>query len=75
MPQDAFRKGFLDGWSSLRGDEPAPPVPVLSVERGEDTYRSGVARAVSASRSKARLKSTVAGTEAMDAWFDKALRR
>jgi hypothetical protein len=27
MPQNAFRRGFLDGWSSLRGDEPAPTIP------------------------------------------------
>jgi hypothetical protein len=42
---------------------------------GQDPYGSGIARGVKDACSKARLKSTVAGTDAMDAWLDKALRR
>jgi hypothetical protein len=46
MPQQSFKKGYLDGWSSIRGNEPAPPVPPCSVEPGENAYRAGVVRAV-----------------------------
>jgi hypothetical protein len=71
MPQGAFRRGFLDGWSTLRGREPAPAIPAYSVERGTDPYRAGVACGV---REAASPKSAVTGPSAMETWFDNALR-
>jgi hypothetical protein len=53
MPQEVFRKGYLDAWSSIRGNEPAPPVRPHSIEWGEDPYRAGVARAVREAGAKA----------------------
>jgi hypothetical protein len=53
MPQEVFRKGYLDAWSSIRGNEPAPPVQPHSIELGEDPYRAGVARAVREAGAKA----------------------
>ena len=46
MPQNAFRRGFVDGRSSIRGSEAAPTVPAYSAEPGKDPYRAGVARGV-----------------------------
>jgi hypothetical protein len=72
MPQNAFRRGFFDGWSSIRGSEPAPAVPPCSVEPGkEDPYRAGVVRGVQ----EARAKPKTAGTETTDTSLDNALRR
>ena len=53
MLQEVFRKGYLDAWSSIRGNEPAPPVQPHSIELGEDPYRAGVARAVREAGAKA----------------------
>jgi hypothetical protein len=75
MPQNAFRRGFLDGWSFLRGDEPAPPAPAYSIELGSDPYRAGVALGTREACSKARLKSSAATKSAIDSWLDNALRR
>jgi hypothetical protein len=52
MPQEAFRRGYLDAWS-IRGNGFAPSVPAYSVEPGEDPYRAGVARAVRDAATKA----------------------
>jgi hypothetical protein len=71
MPQNKFRRGFLDGWSSIRGSEPAPSIPACSVEPGKDPYRVGVARGVL----EARAKPPAGGTVTTDAWIDNALRR
>jgi hypothetical protein len=46
MPLNAFRRGFLDGWSSIRDSEPAPTIPACSVEPGDDPYQAGFARGV-----------------------------
>jgi hypothetical protein len=71
MPQSAFRRGFLDGWSSIRGGEPALTIPACSVEPDSDPYRAGVACGVQ----EARVKPPVSETATTDAWLDKALRR
>jgi hypothetical protein len=71
MPQNAFRRGFLDGWSSIRGSEPGPTIPTFSVGPGTDPYRAGVACGV---REAANLKTAAKGSSAIDAWFDNALR-
>jgi hypothetical protein len=73
--QKAFTKGFVDGWSYLRGDEPAPATPAYSAESGSEPYRAGIALGVREACSKARLTSTVTGTSAIDGWIDCALRR
>jgi hypothetical protein len=70
MPQNAFRSGFLAGWSSIRGNEPAPTIPTCSVETGTNPYRAGVARGV---REAANPKTAATGSLAIDAWFDNAL--
>jgi hypothetical protein len=75
MSQKTFTKGFLDGWSYLRGDEPAPPAPAFSVESGSEPYRAGIAHGVREACSKAHPKSTVTGTSPIDGWIDCALRR
>jgi hypothetical protein len=71
MPQNKFRRGFLDGWSSIRGSEPAPSIPAFSVEPGADPYRVGVARGVR----DAKAKPPADDAAATDAWLDNALRR
>jgi hypothetical protein len=71
MPQSAFRKGFVDGWSSIRGSEPAPTIPACSVEPGMAPYRAGVARGVR----EAQAKPIARGTATTDGWIDNALRR
>jgi hypothetical protein len=71
MPNNAFRNGFLDGWSSIRGDEPAPAIAACSVEPGTDAYRTGIARGVQ----EACAERPTNRTATMDAWQDKALRR
>ena len=53
MPKNIFTKGFLDGWTSIRGNEPAPPVPAYSAEPGENPYRAGVALGVREASAKA----------------------
>jgi hypothetical protein len=53
MPQEVFRKGYLDAWSSIRGNEPAPPILPHSIELAEEQYRAGVARAVREAGAKA----------------------
>jgi hypothetical protein len=70
MPQNAFKKGFADGWSSIRGSEPVPTPPVFSAEPGRDPYRAGVARGVK----EAQVKPS-AGTLDADTWINNALRR
>jgi hypothetical protein len=71
MPQNKFRRGFLDGWSSIRGSEPAPKIPACSIEPGADAYRAGVTRGVQ----EARAKPKASGTVTTDTWIDNALRR
>jgi hypothetical protein len=71
MPQNAFRQGFLAGWSSIRGDEPAPILPAFSAEPGRDPYRAGIARGVK--EAQAEPAASDAGT--LDTWIDGALRR
>jgi hypothetical protein len=63
MPQSAFRRGFPDGWSSMRGNEPTPTIPAYSVEPGTDPYRAGVAGGM---REAASPKSAVTGPSAID---------
>jgi hypothetical protein len=70
VPQNAFRKGFLAGWSSIRGSEPAPTIPACTVEPGKDPYRAGVARGVQDQANQATK-----GTVTPEAWIDEALRR
>jgi hypothetical protein len=72
MPQNAFRRGFLDGWSSIRGSEPAPTIPPCPLEPGRDAYRAGVALGVR--EAQASPKSEVTGASAIETWFDNALR-
>jgi hypothetical protein len=72
MPQSAFRRGFLDGWSSIRGSEPAPTIPPCSLEPGRDAYRAGVALGVR--EAQANPKSAVSGQSAIDTWFYNALQ-
>jgi hypothetical protein len=72
MPQNAFRRGFLDGWSSIRGSEPAPTVPAIALEPGRNPYRAGVACGVHEAQSSPR--SAVTGLSAIETWFDNALR-
>jgi hypothetical protein len=71
VPQNKFRRGYLDGWSSIRGSEPAPPIPACTVEPGKDAYRAGVARGVQEARTKRPAK----GTATADEWLENALRR
>jgi hypothetical protein len=70
MPQNAFRRGFFDGWSSIRGRE-RPTIPAYSVEPGKDPYRAGVARGVQ----EACAKPPTGGIATADGWIDNALRR
>jgi hypothetical protein len=72
MPQNAFRRGFLDGWSSIRGSEPAPTIPPFSLEPRRDAYRAGVALGVR--EAQANPKSAVSGQSAIETWFDNAVR-
>jgi hypothetical protein len=67
VPSNDFRKGFLDGWSSVRGSEPAPSIPACSVERGTDPYRAGFVRGVK----EVRAKPPVSGTATTDVLMDK----
>jgi hypothetical protein len=53
VPKNTFTKGFRDGWSSIRGNEPAPPVPAYSADPGENPYRAGVVRGVREASAKA----------------------
>jgi hypothetical protein len=71
MPQNKFRRGFLDGWSSIRGSEPAPSIPACSVEPGTDAYRAGVTRGVQAAQGEPPADETAV----TDTWLDNALRR
>jgi hypothetical protein len=71
MPQNKFRRGFLDGWSSIRGSEPAPTIPACSVESDMDAYRAGIASGVQ----EAQAKRPTSGTATADEWIDNALRR
>jgi hypothetical protein len=71
LPKNAFKKGFLDGWSSIRGNAPVPAVPQYSPEPGKDPYRVGVALGVQ----EARAKPLADDTSATDTWLDNALRR
>jgi len=72
MPQNVFRRGFLDGWSSIRGSEPAPTIPACSLEPGGDPYRAGVALGVREAHASPRT--AVTGPSAIETWFDNALR-
>jgi hypothetical protein len=71
MPQNKFRRGFLDSWLMIRGNEPPPAVPACTVEPGADPYRAGVARGVR----DAKAKPPADDAAATDAWLDSALRR
>jgi hypothetical protein len=71
VPQNKFGRGFLGGWSSIRGSEPAPPIPTYSGEVGRDPYRAGIARGVQ----EAQVKPPTTETPMTDAWIDNALRR
>jgi hypothetical protein len=71
MTQNKFRRGFLDGWSSIRGSEPAPTIPMMLPEPGRDPYRAGVARGVQ----EAQAKPASDGTATTDTWLDNALHR
>jgi hypothetical protein len=71
MPQNAIRRGFLDGWSSIRGSEPAPAIPPCSLEPGGDAYRAGVALGVREAQVNPK---SAWGPSAIDTWFDNALR-
>jgi hypothetical protein len=75
MPRNSFRKGYIDGWSSIRGDEPAPPVPAYSAEPGKSPYRVGVVRGVKDACAKAHSKPMASGSGGTDAWLESALRR
>jgi hypothetical protein len=72
MPLNAFRRGFLDGWSSIRGSEPALTIPACSVEPGTDPYRAGVARGAQEARVK---PPAIDRTLTIDVWIHNALRR
>ncbi len=71
MGKNSFRRGFLDGWSSIRGSEPAPSISACSLDPGDkDPYRAGIARGVQEAHAKPRAS----GTAAPDVWLDRALR-
>jgi hypothetical protein len=63
--------GFLDGWSSIPGSEPAPTVRAYSLELGADPCPAGVARGVQ----EARAKPPGTGADTMDTWLDNAALR
>ena len=69
MPLNKFRRGFLDGWASIRGTDPAPKIPTFAAQPGVDPYRVGIARGVAAARAEPQ------GAISTEARIDNALGR
>jgi hypothetical protein len=55
MPQQSFKKGYHDGWSSIRGNEPAPPGTMTAPTSHPNSSATAAAAAAMSTKLDARI--------------------
>jgi hypothetical protein len=73
VPETTFKNGYIAGWQSIRGAEPAPDAPPFQVPAGATPYLAGVALGVRDACNSIPAKRDKENS--IDEWLDGALRR
>jgi hypothetical protein len=73
MPDNAFKRGYIAGWRSVRDKDEIAAVPLRPASEVETAFRAGIARGVS--DAIARTAQEREAESSVDAFLDRALRR
>jgi hypothetical protein len=74
MPHNAFRKGYVEGWSSIRGIEHISDIPATAISMDDGPYRAGVKQVIRDACAYVPSSGITKAAE-LDQWFSSALQR